>query len=91
MYKDVDNKVRKEQDILISVFFILDSRKYSTEKEVNCIRFFKLQTLSIMAMRKKIDTFPEPFQTLWERIGKVLLSYVTNVVDEIFFKRILNP
>lgn len=36
-------------------------------------------------MKKKIDTFPEPFQTLWERIGKVLLTYVAYVVDEILF------
>lgn len=47
----------------------LESGKFTTEKEGNCLRFFALQSVSLDALRIALDNMSESFQTKWQRFA----------------------
>lgn len=48
--------------------FFPDSRKFSTEEKVNCLRFFALQDIARKAMKMKFDTIVPgtDFENKWK-------------------------
>lgn len=48
--------------------FILDSDKFSTKEQGNCLRFFALQATSADTMRKVLDNLPDTFKNLIDNV-----------------------
>lgn len=71
--------------------YFVDSGKYVTENEGNCLRFFALQAVGKVATRKILDSMPDTFERKWDRFEKYckqrkgkFLECMHNGVDQIF-------
>lgn len=51
---------------LFHFMFILDSKRFASEKEGNCLRFFALQSVSTDAIRRVLDNVQGNFNNKWQ-------------------------
>lgn len=68
------------------IFVFLDSGKYTTNKQGNCLRLFALQAVSADAMRKVFDN-PNDFEDKKTRLKQYCESNLTNSRNNELFSR----